>query len=273
MLTIFTAPLRALIGFMTLLSMIISAIVLYLVINNEKRRKHCIEMCQRKLCSILLKCFHVQIHYMGTPHPDAQIIVANHISWLDALLFMPAPKLRFIAKSQVKHWPVIGLMAQLLGTVFIRRENKFQVYRSLPNAQRHIRQGDNLVIFPEGTTTTGLNTQTFRPMLFEVAKRENCLVQPVAIRYWDHKHRINQNTPFIDDDGIFMSIIKLLFEPRIHAHVHFIPALNPAQYDRKQMAAISEQAINLILQQPYAAPSNTAPKHESIKTQQSQSPT
>jgi len=272
MLTILTTPLRAIIGFIALLTMIISAIVLYLVINNEKRRKHCIEICQRRLCGILLKCFHVQIHYIGTPHPDAQILVANHISWLDALLFMPAPKLRFIAKSQVKHWPVIGLMAQLLGTVFIRRENKFQVYRSLPNAQRHIRQGDNLVIFPEGTTTTGESTQTFRPMLFEVAKREHCLVQPVAIRYWDHKHQINNNTPFIDDDGIFMSIVKLLFERRIHAHVHFIPVLNPNHYDRKQMAAISEQSIKLILQQPYIAPTHSTQTHSSIKPHSSEIP-
>lgn len=272
MLTIFTAPLRAIIGFMTLLAMILSAITLYLVINNETQRKYWVEFCQRKLCRILLKCFHVQIHYMGTPHPDARIIVANHISWLDALLFMPAPKLRFIAKSQVKHWPIIGLMAQLLGTVFIRRENKFQVYRSLPNAQRHIRQGDNLVIFPEGTTTTGLNTHTFRPMLFEVAIRENCLVQPVAIRYWDHKQRINQNTPFIDDDGIFMSIVKLLFERRIHAHVHFLPVLNPSQYNRKQMAAMSEQSINQILQQPFITPQGKAPGQASFNTQQSQTP-
>ena len=253
MLTILTMPFRAVIGFTTLLSMIVGAIALYLIINNEDKRKQLIEKCQRRLCGILLRCFHVEIHYSGNAHPDAKILVANHISWLDALLFMPAPKLRFIAKSQVKNWPIIGLLAQLLGTVFIRRENKFQVYRSLPNAQRHIRTGDNLVIFPEGTTTVGLDTHEFRPMIFEVAKREQCLVQPVAIRYWDHNKNINQSVPFIDDDGIFMSILKLLFERKIHAHVHFLPVLDGSKLDRKQMAKQSQHEIDQVLKQPYKA--------------------
>ena len=106
-LTILTAPIRALIGFITLVTMIISAILLYLVINNEAKRKALIEICQRRLCSILLRCFNVEIHYIGQPNPDAKMLMANHISWLDALLFMPAPKLRFIAKSEVKNWPIL----------------------------------------------------------------------------------------------------------------------------------------------------------------------
>ncbi|MGK0443748.1 MAG: 1-acyl-sn-glycerol-3-phosphate acyltransferase [Bermanella sp.] len=262
MLTILTAPLRALVGFITLVSMIISAIALYLIVNNDKKRKQLIEICQRRLCAILLRCFNVEIRYIGKVNMDAKMIVANHISWLDALLFMPAPKLRFIAKSQVKNWPIIGLLAQLLGTVFIRRENKFQVYRSLPNAQRHIREGDNLVIFPEGTTTVGLDVLPFRPMIFEVAKREACMVQPVAIRYWNHKQIISQTTPFIDDDGILMSILKLLVERKTYAYVHFLPALDGAHLDRKQMAQQSQVMIHQALQQPFSA-------HEAMKNNQS----
>ena len=62
MLTILTAPLRALIGFVTLISMIISAITLYLLINNDSKRKQLIEICQRRLCGILLRCFNVQVN-------------------------------------------------------------------------------------------------------------------------------------------------------------------------------------------------------------------
>ena len=270
MLTILTAPIRALIGFITLVTMIISAILLYLVINNESKRKALIEVCQRRLCSILLRCFNVEIHYVGAPNPDAKMLMSNHISWLDALLFMPAPKLRFIAKSEVKNWPIIGLLAQLLGTVFIRRENKFQVYRSLPNAQRHIREGDNLVIFPEGTTTTGEGVLPFRPMMFEVAIREKCLVQPVAVRYWNHHKTISAATPFIGDDGIFMSIMKLLFERKTYAHVHFLPALDPTELDRKQLANVSQQSIAQALKQPYA-PQNNAREGVACGHQQIQS--
>lgn len=258
MLTIFTAPFRIVMGFIALVIMMTTAIGLYLVVNNESKRKQMIERCQRYLCGWLLRCLHVEVHYIGQVNPQANMFVANHISWLDALLFMPAPRLRFIAKSEVKNWPVLGLLAQLLGTVFIRRDNKFQVYRSLPNAQRHIRDGDSLMVFPEGTTTVGTTTGVFRPMMLEVAQREKCLVQPVAIRYWNHKKTISHTTPFIDDDGIFMSILKLVFERRTIAHVHLLPAMNPKDMDRKQMAAQSQQSIQNILQQPYLEPSSTS---------------
>lgn len=254
MLTILTAPIRAVIGFMTLVVMMFNAIIIYLVINDEVKRKEMIEICQRHLCRLLLVCLHVEVHYIGQVDKNARVFVSNHISWLDALLFMPAPRLRFIAKSEVKNWPILGLLAQLLGTVFIRRDNKFQVYRSLPNAQRHIQEGDNLMVFPEGTTTIGVKTDTFRPMMFEVAVREKSVVQPVAIRYWNHKKTISQTTPFIDDDGIFMSIMKLLFERKTIAHVHFLPTMDASKLNRKVMAAYSQQSIQSILNQPYNKP-------------------
>lgn len=254
MLTILTAPIRAIVGLMALIAMMASAIVLYLVVNNDVKRKRMIEACQQTLSKVLLACLHVQVHYIGQANPQAKMFISNHISWLDALMFVPAPKLRFIAKSEVKDWPILGLLAQLLGTVFIRRENKFQVYRSLPNAQRHVQDGDILMVFPEGTTTIGETTTTFRPMLLEVAQRENAMVQPIAIRYWDHKHQSSKAAPFIDDDGIFMNIMKLLFQRKTIAHVHFLPVMTPNEFDRKQMAAHSQQIIQNVLQQPFAQP-------------------
>jgi len=264
MLTILTAPIRAIIGLMALIIMMLSAITLYLVVNNDAKRARMIEACQQSLSQVLLACLHVQVEYSGKAHSDARMFVANHISWLDALLFSPAPRLRFIAKSEVKDWPILGLLAQLLGTVFIRRENKFQVYRSLPNAQRHIQDGDILMVFPEGTTTVGETTGVFRPMLLEVAQRERVLVQPIAIRYWNHKQERSKAAPFIDDDGIFMNIMKLLFQRKTIAHVHFLPAMDPKDLDRKQMAAHSQHIILNALQQPYSkpqsAPSSCSPE-------------
>jgi 1-acyl-sn-glycerol-3-phosphate acyltransferase len=252
MLTILTAPIRAVIGLIALIMMMVSAISLYLLVNNDAKRKRMIEACQQTLSRLLLACLHVQVQYSGKAHTEAKMFVANHISWLDALLFVPAPRLRFIAKSEVKDWPILGLLAQLLGTVFIRRENKFQVYRSLPNAQRHIQDGDILMVFPEGTTTVGEQTGPFRPMLLEVAQREKVLVQPIAIRYWNHKQERSKAAPFIDDDGIFMNIMKLLFQRKTVAHVQFLPVMNPQELDRKQMATHSQHIIQKVLQQPYS---------------------
>lgn len=252
MLTILTTPLRVIVGLFALIAMMSCAIGLYLFINDELKRKRMIEACKRHLGHLLMACLHVETRYIGQAHPEAKLFIANHISWLDALLFLPASNMRFIAKSEVKSWPIFGLLAQLLGTVFIRRDNKFQVYRSLPNAQKHIQQGDALMVFPEGTTTIGETTRTFRPMLLEVACREKCFVQPVAIRYWNHKKRMSSAAPFIDDDGILMNIVKLLFQRKTIAHVHFLPAMNAQEMNRKEMASASQHNISQILKQPYS---------------------
>ena len=103
-----------------------------------------------------------------------QLIVVNHISWLDVVvlsaLLPPALETRFLAKAEVGRWPVIGPFARGLGMAFIDRSSAFRSYRALPALAKGL-QARSLLFFPEGTTTDGVGVAPLKPMGFELAAR------------------------------------------------------------------------------------------------------
>jgi lyso-ornithine lipid O-acyltransferase len=86
---------------------------------------------------------------------DHQIMVSNHISWLDIIVlgrFLPA---HFVAKSEILIWPVIGYLAKQAGTIFIRRGDKQQVKATAEEMLWLLKQNSTIIAFPEGTTDQG----------------------------------------------------------------------------------------------------------------------
>lgn len=116
--------------------------------------------------------------------PNVQCIIAsNHLSYLDILViaqFVPAV---FVSKADVKSWPVIGWLTTLADTLYIERER----HRDIPRANRSIAQslsrGDNVVLFPEGTSSDSDWILPVRPPLLQVAAAENYVVSTAALHY------------------------------------------------------------------------------------------
>jgi 1-acyl-sn-glycerol-3-phosphate acyltransferase len=115
------------------------------------------------------------------------LFVANHSSYIDIEVFSALMPVSFIAKSEVKGWPFFGTLAKLQRTVFVDRK------RGSTAGQRdeittRLSEGDNLMLFPEGTSDDGNRTLPFYSALFSVAERRLAgsaplPVQPVSIAY------------------------------------------------------------------------------------------
>lgn len=74
---------------------------------------------------LILACLGVRVTLEGTPSPQRPLLLtANHVSWLDISLLGSRLPLSFIAKSEVKTWPVVGLFARLQRTIFIDRQSR-----------------------------------------------------------------------------------------------------------------------------------------------------
>lgn len=250
------APFRVVSILFLLISLVLILITLYLTVSSESKRKQAMQNSKAYICRLLLCCINIRVRRIGVANEEAKLWVANHISWLDVLMFTDRAKTHFIAKSEVRHWPVVGLVTRLLDTVFINRHNKFLVYRSLPKAQHVIKQQETLFVFPEGTTGHGNKTSQIYPMMFELAVREKCWVQPIAIRYWNHNNQPSEAAPFVDDDGIIGNIFKLALQRFTLAEVHYLTPLDGSSMTRKEMAAATQRAINDVLKQPHP---NTQP--------------
>ena len=73
----------------------------------------------------LLRVMGIALHVQGAPRPGAKLLVANHVSWLDiAALHAVVPEARFVAKADVRHWPLVNRLVDGAGTLYLEREKK-----------------------------------------------------------------------------------------------------------------------------------------------------
>lgn len=131
----------------------------------------------------------MQIRVVGVPAQPppgrAVVFAANHSSWLDIPVLGGALRGRFVAKSEIDGWPVINTIARLGRTVFVSRgRNTLGEERGAMAAL--LAAGDNLILFPEGTSSDGTRVLPFRSTFFSIAEGAQPrppIVQPVSVVY------------------------------------------------------------------------------------------
>jgi 1-acyl-sn-glycerol-3-phosphate acyltransferase len=124
---------------------------------------------------------------------EGVLLLANHTSWIDIVLFSAVLPLSFVAKAEIARWPFFGTLARLQETVFVKRESRSQTGAARDEIRDRIRQGDALVLFPEGTSDDGNTVLPFRSALMGAAEAEvgkddkgqveHVPVQPVSVSY------------------------------------------------------------------------------------------
>lgn len=133
----------------------------------------------------------IRIRVHGTPEPRRPLMIAaNHASWKDILVLGATLDVVYVAKAEVRDWPVFGVLARLQRTIFIVREEKRRVGEQADEIAGRLRGGEIVVLFPEGTTSDGNRLMAVKSSLFGAATAavphvagEAVHVQPVAIAY------------------------------------------------------------------------------------------
>lgn len=132
---------------------------------------------------------HIRVH--GRVEERRPLMLAsNHVSWKDILVLSAVADVVFIAKAEVRTWPVFGLLARLQRSIFIVREDKHKTGRQVSEIARRLANGDTVVLFPEGTTSAGNRLMDIKSSLFGAAASAvpyspagEVYVQPVTIAY------------------------------------------------------------------------------------------
>jgi lyso-ornithine lipid O-acyltransferase len=114
----------------------------------------------------------------------AGLVVSNHLSYLDILVYSAARPFLFVAKSEVRRWPLLGTMARLGGTIFVDRGSTLQAAEASRQIEQGLRDGIPVLLFPEGTSSDGSSVLAFRSPLFDPAIRAGACVTAAAIRYY-----------------------------------------------------------------------------------------
>lgn len=192
----------------------------------------------------LLALWGIHLKVIGQPVAvGPALLVANHISWLDILVIHASRYCRFVAKSDVRRWPLIGRLATGAGTLYIERERRRDARRVVHDMAKALRSGDVVAVFPEGTTSDGLDLLPFHANLIESAIAAPAPVQPMALQFVDPKTGAATRAPcYIGDDTLLASVWRTLRAGPITAVVHFGQPQWAQGRDRRQWAlALREQ--------------------------------
>ena len=141
---------------------------------------------------------------------------------------------RFVSKSDVQAWPLIGTLATAAGTLYIERSSRRDALRMVRSMQEALERGEVLAVFPEGTTGDGREMLPFHANLLQAAVAAKAPVQPVGLRFADKATGATSFAPsYIGDETLVGSIWRTLSAPPIEAVVHYGPPELAGDRDRR----------------------------------------
>lgn len=194
----------------------------------------------------LLQIMNIEVVAIGNK-PDFDVtgalFVANHISWVDIHALNSIRTVRFIAKSEIRQWPVFGWLAAQANTLFIDRNKKQDAARIVEVTTNSLIAGDCLCYFPEGTTTDGTELKVFKGSLMQAALSAEKPVYPFAIRYPNVDGSNNINMAFYGDLTLVESIWMILSEKSPKVELEFLPVIHPKGHDRRSLTLAARHAI------------------------------
>jgi len=195
----------------------------------------------------LMRILNIELRVSGTPPAGGAVLVANHVSWLDIHVLHSIVPVRFISKSEVRDWPLVGHLARAAGTLFIAREKKSDAIRVNQEMAAELQAGECLAFFPEGTTSDGQGMRAFYPSLFQPAVEAGCPVVPAAIRYFDLRGGPCLEAAYHGDMTLLGSFWSVVNMPGLVVQVEFLPAMSSAGLHRRELAKQAEASIRAAL--------------------------
>lgn len=179
----------------------------------------------------------IAVHPLG-------LLVANHISFLDIFVINAWAPAAFVAKDDVRNWPLLGWLSRHTGTIFMQRGSRNAAHAARDHLVSQLLAGQLVAVFPEGTTSDGHTVQPFHGALFQSAIDAAVPVIPLALRYVDAQtQRPTHTADFVGDMTLVSCLWSIATSTGLIAQLEPLPALAPAGLDRRHLAAHAHHAI------------------------------
>ena len=161
----------------------------------------------RQLCRIM----GMRITVEGRPPAGRFFLVANHVSYVDIMLIASQVPAAFVAKADLRGWPLLGHAFLTADTIFIDRARKKDLLRVMALVQRRMDCGLGVLVFPEGTSGKGEEVLRLKPSLLHLAAEKGYPVHWATLTY-----RMLDDTPahqrvcWWDDTPFLTHLLRLL---------------------------------------------------------------
>ena len=184
-----------------------------------------------------------RVNKIGTPLRRDVFYVSNHLSWIDILALGGASGTAFVAKAEIGAAPVVGWLAGLNRTVYVKRENRLGVAEQIDQLRDALEENWAITVFPEGTTTDGKSLLPFKTPMLRVLEPPppGVMVQPVLLDYGAASEEIG----WIGQERGLDNARRILSRPgTFELKVHFLEPFDPRDFPgRKAIAAESRRRI------------------------------
>jgi len=175
---------------------------------------------------------------------DSYLVVSNHISWLDIPVIFSLKPMTFVSASDVKTWPIIGMLAKISGAIFVERNRKSSLVEVIQAMNHHFKnEKRSICIFPEGVTSNGYQVLPFKSNLFQSAFESNVLLLPLSIKYKENNVLTNR-TSFHGSTTLFQSFKRVAKSNLIEVVVDIGCPIKPSQ-SRKDLSLKIQEVIAL----------------------------
>lgn len=216
----------------------------------DARRRHEIAV---RWSQDLLAILAIRVRCEGRHPPHGRqgaMIAANHVSWADIFAIASVRHTRFIAKSEIRDWPLAGWLAERSGTIFIRRARRHDTARINALVHDALAGGECVGLFPEGTTTEGDRLLKFHSSLFEPAVANRARVYPVAVRYEHPDGTPLRSVAYVGDLSFTQSLGLVIRTRETIARLAFAEPIEPDGLTRQEVAAEAHRRVASLLGLP-----------------------
>ncbi|GAB4167451.1 MAG: lysophospholipid acyltransferase family protein [Wenzhouxiangellaceae bacterium] len=223
------------------------AILLLPGLRDVHWRGHCVrERYQCSLARWLLRALGMRLVVSGRLPQRPFLLAANHISWYDILALHALVPVWLVAKAEIHGWPLIGVLARAVGTIFIVRGDDRSSRRVSRRMRALLRTGEAVGFFPEAGIARTPGVRRFHARLFGPAIRCGVPVVPVAIRYWRDGDLFFERA-YTEGRSLLGLLFQSLGQPPCEVQLMIGPALDPDGRSRDELARLAEQSVRSML--------------------------
>lgn len=174
-----------------------------------------------------------------------QLVIANHISWLDIPILYSIKFLGFIAKQEMKKWPILNLLISTNGTIYINRNKKTDLKRINQIVSKKLVMGSVIGLFPEGRTTEGIEIVAFKAPILQAAIMAKSTITPFVIRYYKKDGSIAFEASYAGKISLWQSVSRVLSIDGLVVKVRALPHVNAFDYvDREELSSYLHQTMS-----------------------------
>lgn len=203
-------------AFVFVLPFVILGIITAKIFRNRDTHEFLLMYWSRLVC---FSCG-LKVYVHGVKPASPVLLVANHVSWLDIPIIHSLMLAGFVAKSEIKNWPILGWVTLAGDTLFLKRGSAESRKGVLTQIKNRLKTQRSVAVFPEGTVTDGSYLRTFHRQLIHAAIETETPVFPVAIKFINKDGSRNDQVGFLNDEFFLTHVWRILSLPNSTVEIH-----------------------------------------------------